>query len=85
MGRSWEKVGEKVGRKLGGSWGDILGENWEKVGGDRFKLGRKLDILGPLNQSISIAQIAVWFYTLFLIRIQLFLDKVFFEIGNVSF
>ena len=31
-GESWEKVVEKVGRKLGGSWGDSLGERWEKVG-----------------------------------------------------
>ena len=48
MGRSWEKVGEKVGRKLGGSWGDILGESWEKVGDEKFKLGKRLDNFGSL-------------------------------------
>ena len=84
MGRSWEKVGEKVGRKLGGSWADILGESWEKVGDEKFKLGKR--ILGPFNQStILLARIAVWFYTLLVIGIYLFLDEVLFKIGNISF
>ena len=47
-GESLEKVGEKVDRKLGGSWGDSLGECSEKVGDEKFKLGKRLENFGSL-------------------------------------
>ena len=63
---------------------------WEK-GGRKFGMrslswGKSWRILGPFNQStILLARIAVWFYTLLVIGIYLFLDKVLLKIGSISF
>ena len=67
----------------GESWEKVVEKVWRKVG---ESLGKSWRILGPFNQStILLARIAVWFYTLLVIGIYLFLDKVLLKIGSISF
>ena len=93
-GLSWGEVrrrmGRKLGRKLIENWvevGEIVWENVRrKLGMRSLSWGKGWRILGPFNQStILLARIAVWFYTLLVIGIYLFLDEVLFKIGNISF